>query len=446
MTAAEAAPDEETTPTYGYRVRTDAAASPGEPPADPVVSSPADEPTSVNAFAPDAALETVSAPPDVWHYVEAVAPADDAPHTDAAPDDWSTPSWLDDAVSAATAEAHPDEAPAEASEAASTNEASAGTPPAAEAEDAITEAPPPAPVDEPAPDIETHLETLTFETAPVASDAEPKPKRVRWSPFGRSAPPSQRDETPVPPPATDDAHAAPTEQSTTVGEHAAEPDVDHEPIAATSEDEHEVTAAGGEEDELGSDASGPAVSEFDAAEPGAAHADEETLPARKPGSILRTPGPWSWPLAEHDEQPAAGAGGAHRDLSDDPDETDDADEADEAMTLEPATVGATRHEDAATAEHNGEQGFFNRDEPVGSQYVDFDEVRTELVQIGVVWLGDANSVQVTRLLLRTRSTIDDFVATIDTIRGLHIDGQDPASIQAMAREMHQQAAERLCGA
>ena len=91
-------------------------------------------------------------------------------------------------------------------------------------------------------------------------------------------------------------------------------------------------------------------------------------------------------------------------------------------------------------------GFFHRDEPVGSQYVDFDEVRNELVQIGIVWLGETNAVQVTALLSSTRSTIDDFVATIDTIRGLHLDGQDPASIQAMAREMHQQAAERLCGA
>ena len=91
-------------------------------------------------------------------------------------------------------------------------------------------------------------------------------------------------------------------------------------------------------------------------------------------------------------------------------------------------------------------GFFHRDEPIGSQYVDFDEVRNELVQIGIVWLGETNAGQVTALLSSTRSTIDDFVATIDTIRGLHLDGQDPASIQAMAREMHQQAAERLCGA
>jgi hypothetical protein len=118
----------------------------------------------------------------------------------------------------------------------------------------------------------------------------------------------------------------------------------------------------------------------------------------------------------------------------------------EAPELQTAAVAADHEESAAAFDHHAESGFFHRDEPVGSQYVDFDEVRNELVQIGVVWLGETNAVQVTALLSNTRSTIDDFVATIDAIRGLHIDGQDPASIQAMAREMHQQAAERLCGA
>ena len=152
-------------------------------------------------------------------------------------------------------------------------------------------------------------------------------------------------------------------------------------------------------------------------------ADQTQTPAPAP----RTPGPWSWPLAEPDEEVRSTAA------------------AD--LEPEPAAVAAQGHEDAAGAPQLDEEpGFFNRDDPVGSQYVDFDEVRDELVQIGIVWLGEANAVQVTELLSSTRSTIDDFVATIDTIRGLHLDGQDPASIQAMAREMHQQAAERLCGA
>jgi hypothetical protein len=174
----------------------------------------------------------------------------------------------------------------------------------------------------------------------------------------------------------------------------------------------------------------------DAAGTAPAEGESEQVLAPSPASILRTPGPWSWPLAEPDDDAQTG---------DEP--APSADEYD-AADMEPAVVAASKHEDTAriASENGADPGFFHRDEPVGSQYVDFDEVRSELVQIGVVWLGEANAVQVTALLNSTRSTIDDFVATIDTIRGLHIDGQDPASIQAMAREMHQQAAERLCGA
>jgi hypothetical protein len=178
------------------------------------------------------------------------------------------------------------------------------------------------------------------------------------------------------------------------------------------------------------------------AEADAAAGEDETdhdPAAPRTAPVLRTPGPWSWPLAEPDEEihQSSDTGSASPLSWGEPDEAE----------LEPAAVPASAYEDAASASADGaDPGFFHRDEPVGSQYVDFDEVRNELVQIGIVWLGESNAVQVTALLSSTRSTIDDFVATIDTIRGLHVDGQDPASIQAMAREMHQQAAERLCGA
>jgi hypothetical protein len=148
-------------------------------------------------------------------------------------------------------------------------------------------------------------------------------------------------------------------------------------------------------------------------------------------SADRIVAPWSWPLAEA-ESPAA-AGPTSRGPASTPHPRD-----------EPIAGALTP---APAAEDPGlDESFFQRDEPVGSQFVDFDEVRKELVRIGVVWLGESDAVTVTALLARTRSTIDDFVATIDTIRGLQMEGQDPASIQAMAREMHQQAAERLCGA
>jgi hypothetical protein len=170
----------------------------------------------------------------------------------------------------------------------------------------------------------------------------------------------------------------------------------------------------------------------------AGDADAAEEPSRAV-SIFRTPGPWVWPLAEP-EQPTGVADGATSLPWPDADEPD-------RQHLEQASAAASGdHPDESLLEARAEPEFFQRDEPVGSRYVDFDEVRDELVRIGVVWLGEANAVPVTALLNSTRSTIDDFVATIDTIRGLHLEGQDPASIQAMAREMHQQAAERLSGA
>jgi hypothetical protein len=180
----------------------------------------------------------------------------------------------------------------------------------------------------------------------------------------------------------------------------------------------------------------------------AAHADSEEEPAAAEHpdhlprrSSERTLAPWSWPLAEDE---SAVAGGSRSRSAAPAEQTPTPAAASAQHASEP---GASESDDwAPVFEGAGEPGFFHRDEPVGSQFVDFDEVRTELVQIGVIWLGEANAVPVTALLRKTRSTIDDFVATIDTIRGLHLEGQDPASIQAMAREMHQQAAERLCGA
>ena len=204
--------------------------------------------------------------------------------------------------------------------------------------------------------------------------------------------------------------------------------------AAEAEPADEPAAQGEPADEPAAQAEPadePAAEAEPAAEPAAEHPDPFT---RRPSE--RTGAPWSWPLAESEPAPAPVS---HPSTSARVDETPEpattsAHNAAESEDWEPVFEGA------------GDQSFFQRDEPVGSQFVDFDEVRTELVQIGIVWLGEANAVPVTALLRKTRSTIDDFVATIDTIRGLHLEGQDPASVQAMAREMHQQAAERLCGA
>jgi hypothetical protein len=198
------------------------------------------------------------------------------------------------------------------------------------------------------------------------------------------------------------------------------------------------------------------VSETDADAEPEAEADEPAA-AAPPAPVSRKPSgaPWSWPLAEADPAPSTPSHVYAAPVDEAPEHVtasavnapaDDELEDTESADTQSADTAAESDGWEPVFEGAGDQSFFQRDEPVGSQFVDFDEVRTELVQIGIVWLGEANAVPVTALLRKTRSTIDDFVATIDTIRGLHLEGQDPASVQAMAREMHQQAAERLCGA
>jgi hypothetical protein len=225
----------------------------------------------------------------------------------------------------------------------------------------------------------------------------------------------------------------------------ADADADQIPLEAPAHDgmgaEAAITATPAEPDqtvaeteaamELG-DAEPEPLSE-DRGEPDGTTAAPATGEPLKRAFWQRTVAPWSWPLAEA-ESPAAPASSIASPASR------------VEATPRPATDEA-RPEPAVDDQAPGfDQGFFQRDEPVGSRFVDFDEVRQELVRIGVVWLGESDAKPVTALLSKTRSTIDDFVATIDTIRGLHVEGQDPASIQAMAREMHQQAAERLSGA
>jgi hypothetical protein len=287
--------------------------------------------------------------------------------------------------------------------------------------------------------------------------AEPEPAPASWASSSwlddvvHGAPEADEDAEPSAEsgtPAPESVHADWNNEATAEQDHA-EPDHAEPGHDAVPEPEHAGWgfAAPAHEATSPSDVTDAASTDIESladalAEADAAAGEDETDhdPAGpRTAPVLRTPGPWSWPLAEPDEEihQSSDAGSASPLSWGEPDEAE----------LEPAAVPASAYEDAASASADAaDPGFFHRDEPVGSQYVDFDEVRNELVQIGIVWLGESNAVQVTALLSSTRSTIDDFVATIDTIRGLHVDGQDPASIQAMAREMHQQAAERLCGA
>jgi hypothetical protein len=252
-----------------------------------------------------------------------------------------------------------------------------------------------------------------------------------WSEFATPEPDSDTDEAVVEPPAP--AESEPQGLAGTEPDHD-EPQTlaEAEPDEGAPDPPEPQTLAGPEPEQVEpADAETPPIAE-ERQDPGTPAVSEGLEPFRRRSSE-RTVAPWSWPLAEAESRAA-------------PESTTPSSTSPFHLTHEPVPAAvspepATPERDPASVE-----GFFQRDEPVGSQFVDFDEVRKELIRIGVVWLGESDAVPVTALLSTTRSTIDDFVATIDTIRGLNVEGQDPASIQAMAREMHQQAAERLCGA
>ena len=81
-----------------------------------------------------------------------------------------------------------------------------------------------------------------------------------------------------------------------------------------------------------------------------------------------------------------------------------------------------------------------------SSWVDYDEVRADLVAIAVAWLGEDAAAPVIECVLGTRSAVEDFVTTIETIRRMAIPGHDSTAVYSMTREMQVHAAERLCGA
>ena len=314
-------------------------------------------------------------------------------------------------------------------------------------------------VDEPMADLEVASPADTALVDEPVADAEaadePSPasapeSRIAddfWSEFATPDPDADADTVAAAPSAMADSELDHPEELA-LAETARDRDEAHE-VAETESAHNEGPAeVATEPDEVATEPDEVAT-EPDEVEPAAAEAppiaeerrdpdrDEPVVPEGpepfRRRSSERTFAPWNWPLAEAESVAAPASTTAS---STSPFHLTDA-HVPQAVSPQPASP----EPDPAA-----DQGFFQRDEPVGSQYVDFDEVRKELVRISVVWLGESNAEPVTALLTKTRSTIDDFVATIDTIRGLNVEGQDPASIQAMAREMHQQAAERLCGA
>ncbi|MBJ7610594.1 MAG: hypothetical protein JF887_14395 [Candidatus Dormibacteraeota bacterium] len=77
--------------------------------------------------------------------------------------------------------------------------------------------------------------------------------------------------------------------------------------------------------------------------------------------------------------------------------------------------------------------------------VDIEGLRTELIGIANVWLGEADAGQVAAVVLAARPGVDDFVSAIKNIASMEIPDHEHAVVRAMAREMHFRAAEVLCG-
>ena len=81
----------------------------------------------------------------------------------------------------------------------------------------------------------------------------------------------------------------------------------------------------------------------------------------------------------------------------------------------------------------------------GTTTLDYNEIRNDLIQIGVLWLGDEDVAPIANLINQTKPALEDFVAVIDQIKTMTVAGHDPSVVRAMAREMHYHAAEYLCG-
>ena len=77
--------------------------------------------------------------------------------------------------------------------------------------------------------------------------------------------------------------------------------------------------------------------------------------------------------------------------------------------------------------------------------MDYQAIRTDLIQIAALWLGSDDVGPVADLINQTKPSVDDFVSVIDQIKSMTIDGHDQSVVRAMAREMHYHAAEYLCG-
>ncbi len=85
------------------------------------------------------------------------------------------------------------------------------------------------------------------------------------------------------------------------------------------------------------------------------------------------------------------------------------------------------------------------DPSVAHRNAEFDSIKRDLIQIGILWLGNDDVGPIAELIQSTKPSVDDFATTINAIKAINLANHDPSVIRAMAREMHYHAAEYLSG-
>jgi hypothetical protein len=102
--------------------------------------------------------------------------------------------------------------------------------------------------------------------------------------------------------------------------------------------------------------------------------------------------------------------------------------------LEPASTSPVNPDPSAQSMVAGE--------PDGT---DFEGVKRDLIQIGVLWLGADGATEASAMIERAHPSVEDILSTIDAIATLSLPAYEPSVLQAMTREMRFHAAECLSG-
>ncbi len=212
-------------------------------------------------------------------------------------------------------------------------------------------------------------------------------------------------------------------------------------------------------EELATPSSDPAAADAEPGDAVAAHGDSMF---HIPDTAAESPAPaWqidpepaeeavldAWGTSHAADDAESAEAPAPPDFSDEPLVAADADDATADIAASPFLFGVASNGDAGGNGTEAIPAAMGSDGGYESTRLelDFDSIKQDLIQIGVLWLGSDDVAPVADLIRETKPSVDDFVATIDAIKAISVVGHDPSVIRAMAREMHYHAAEYLSGA